>query len=81
VCQVDCIVIVWEVDGEGQSVAVPVLLVEHRLVPVVSGNNQFRKFKTVFIGMSSVERRHICLQHELSNLSLMRKRDFRIRWS
>jgi hypothetical protein len=50
---------VWEVDGEGQSVAVPVLLVEHRLVPVVSGNNQFRKFKTVFIGMSSVERRHI----------------------
>ena len=50
-CQVDCVVIVWEVDGEGQGVAVPVLLVEHRLVPVVSGNSQFRKFITVFVGM------------------------------
>jgi hypothetical protein len=35
VSQVDGVIVVREVDGEGQGVAVPVLLVEHGLVAVV----------------------------------------------
>ena len=33
--QVDGVVVVRKVDGEGEGVVVPVLLVEHRLVAVV----------------------------------------------